>query len=619
MKKDESSKKKRHSLRDSIHEFQALLSYVWRWKKSVFAMIAIYMVSYTVMMALQVYLPKAVLAELENRQTIQHLFMVLGVISVFLIGSILLSDHLVVRLRNNSFMLQNEMMLDYIHKLLYTEYANLENMEFITKRDTAKAQVWGENIGEENVSADLSNFLMFLNTVSASILSIAFYAVALGSQSLFIAAAVFVTGIGIFAIFSQSDRRNYQYNERISAAWRKAKYATDRAGDFSMAKDVRLYQMEGWLTGVTRKYMGIRQHYKGVVQRFDAEMEALVSVCVAIQRLSIYGYLIYEVLYHGMPASDLVLYAGMAEALSQGLNVCFSHMQKIKQMSFSFACVQEFLQYGQDAKETALLVKKEKATLKLEHVSFRFPGMEKDVLHDLNFEADSAEKLAIVGVNRAGKTTLMKLICGLLTPTEGRILLNGKDLGMMTSDERYTWFSCAFQDVSFLPVTVQENISMCTAKETDAKKVVDCLLMAGMKEKVEELPKGLQERMEKNINEDAVDFSGGERQKLILARALYRDASVLILDEPTAALDPLAENELYQKYAEFAKGKTSFFVSHRLSSTSFCDRILLLDGGRIAEDGTHQELIEKGGLYAEMFELQSHYYKEGMSQEGRLA
>ena len=329
MKKDESSKKKRHSLRDSIHEFQALLSYVWRWKKSVFAMIAIYMVSYTVMMALQVYLPKAVLAELENRQTIQHLFMVLGMISVFLIGSILLSDHLVVRLRNNSFMLQNEMMLDYIHKMLYTEYANLENMEFITKRDTAKAQVWGGNIGEENVSADLSTFLMFLNTVSASILSIAFYAVALGSQSLFIAAAVLVTGIGIFVIFSQSGRRNYQYNEKISSAWRKAKYATDRAGDFSMAKDVRLYQMEGWLTGVTRKYMGIRQHYKGVVQRFDAEMEALVSVCIAIQRLSIYGYLIYEVLHHGMPASDLVLYAGMAEALSQSLYECFSHMQKL--------------------------------------------------------------------------------------------------------------------------------------------------------------------------------------------------------------------------------------------------------------------------------------------------
>ena len=138
MKKDESSEKKRHSLRDSIHEFLALLSYVWRWKKAVFAMTAIYMVSYTVMMALQVYLPKAVLAELENRQTIRHLFMVLGMISVFLMSSILISDHLVVRLRNNNFILQNEMKSDYIHKLLYTEYANLENMEFITKRDTAK-------------------------------------------------------------------------------------------------------------------------------------------------------------------------------------------------------------------------------------------------------------------------------------------------------------------------------------------------------------------------------------------------------------------------------------------------------------------------------------------------
>ncbi len=608
-----------HRMRESGREFLALLSYVWSWKKSVFAMMVIYMVSYTVMMALQVYLPKAVLAELENQQTIQHLFMVLGIISVFLIGSILLSDHLVVRLHNNNVILQNEMKMDYIHKLLYTEYANLENKDFITQRDTAKAQLYGGDVGEENVSADLSNFLPCMNVMLATFLSTAFYAVMLGRKSVFITFMVVITGVAIYVVFSQSGKRNYQYNEKISDAWRKAKYATDRAGDFSMAKDVRLYQMEGWLTGVTRKYVRIRQHYKGLVQRFDGEMEALVGLFTAVQRFGVYGYLIYGVLSFGMPVSDLVLYAGMAEALTAGLNECFGRMRKIKQMSFSFSCIQKFLQYGKDTQEEALPIKKESASIRLEHVSFRFPGMEKDVLHDLDFEVDSTEKLAIVGVNGAGKTTLMKLICGLLEPTEGRILLNGMDLGKLTPDERYTWFSCAFQDVSFLPVTVKENISMCPEQETDSQKVSECLFMAGIREKIEELPKGTKERMEKNINEDAVDFSGGERQKLVLARALYRDASVLILDEPTAALDPLAENEMYQKYAEFAKGKTSFFVSHRLSSTSFCDRILLLNGGRVAEDGTHQELLEKGGLYAEMFELQSHYYKEGTVQEGRPA
>lgn len=608
-----------HRMRESGREFLALLSYVWSWKKSVFAMMVVYMVSYTVMMTLQVYLPKAVLAELENRQTVQHLFMVLGIISVFLIGSILLSDHLVVRLQNNNVILQNKMKMDYIHKLLYTEYANLENTEFITMRDTAKAQLYGGDVGEENVSVDLSNFLSSLNTMLATFLSMVFYAVMLGRKSVFITFVVVITGAAIYAVFSQSGKRNYQYNEMISDAWRKAKYATDRAGDFLMAKDVRLYQMEGWLTGVTKKYIGIRRRYKGIVQRFDGEMEALVGLCAAIQRLGVYGYLIYEVLFYGMPASDLVLYAGMAEALSAGLNECFGHMRRIKQMSFSFSCIQKFLQYGKDTQEEALPIKKEAVSIRLEHVSFRFPGMEKDILHDLDFEVESSEKLAVVGVNGAGKTTLMKLICGLLEPTEGRILLNGRDLKELAPDERYTWFSCAFQDVSFLPVTVKENISMRPEQETDSQKAAECLLMAGIREKIESLPKGMQERMEKNVNEDAVDFSGGERQKLVLARALYRDAPVLILDEPTAALDPLAENEMYQKYAEFAKGKTSFFVSHRLSSTSFCDRILLLNGGRVAEDGTHQELLEKGGLYAEMFELQSHYYKEGAAQEGRLA
>lgn len=190
-----------HRMRESGREFLALLSYVWSWKKSVFAMMVIYMVSYTVMMALQVYLPKAVLAELENQQTIQHLFMVLGIISVFLIGSILLSNHLVVHLHNNNVILQNEMKMDYIHKLLYTEYANLENKDFITQRDTAKAQLYGGDVGEENVSADLSNFLPCMNVMLATFLSTAFYAVMLGRKSAFITFMVVITGVRSMLFF----------------------------------------------------------------------------------------------------------------------------------------------------------------------------------------------------------------------------------------------------------------------------------------------------------------------------------------------------------------------------------------------------------------------------------
>ena len=258
----------------------------------------------------------------------------------------------------------------------------------------------------------------------------------------------------------------------------------------------------------------------------------------------------------------------------------------------------------------AAIPKADACELKLEHVSFRYPGAEEDTIHDLDLTVRPGEKLAIVGLNGAGKTTLVKLLCGLFDPTEGRVLLNGVDVRDFNRREYYGLFSAVFQEFSILDVTVAENIAQ-TNENIDTQKLWDCIEKAGLTQTIQKLPKGLDTHVGREVYLDGVLFSGGQTQRLMLARALYKDGAILLLDEPTAALDPLAENDIYQKYKDMTAGKTSLFISHRLASTRFCDRIIFVADGHITEEGTHDQLLARGGAYARLFEIQSRYYQEG--------
>ena len=216
----------------------------------------------------------------------------------------------------------------------------------------------------------------------------------------------------------------------------------------------------------------------------------------------------------------------------------------------------------------------------------------------------------MVGLNGAGKTTLIKLICGFLDPTEGRVLLDGKDIRDFNRADYYKMFSAVFQNFSLLAGTIAANVAQDDVG-IDMERVRECIQKAGLRRKIESLKDGYETNLNREVFEDAILLSGGEMQRLMLARALYKDAPFIVLDEPTAALDPIAESEMYQKYNEMTSGKSSIYISHRLASTRFCDRIIMIADGGIGEEGTHEELLKMGGRYAKLFEIQSKYYKEG--------
>lgn len=244
---------------------------------------------------------------------------------------------------------------------------------------------------------------------------------------------------------------------------------------------------------------------------------------------------------------------------------------------------------------------------------FQYPESQDYALEDVSLTPPPRGKLALVGANGAGKSTLVKLLCGLYHPTKGKILLDGVDVSTLSPEDYFQEFSVVFQEVFAFAFPLSSNVACTPNDQIDEARLRESLRLAGLAEKVESLPKGAETSLLRTLDKEGVELSGGQMQRLMLARALYKNASMLLLDEPTAALDPLAELDMYQHYNQFAQGKTCVFISHRLSSTRFCDRVIFLENGHITESGTHDALMAQAGSYAHMFQIQSHYYqlKEG--------
>ena len=338
-------------------------------------------------------------------------------------------------------------------------------------------------------------------------------------------------------------------------------------------------------------------------------MRALLNL---IRELVAYAYLSYLVCGGRLSVSDFIFYFGIITGFSNWIMNAVYQYSNLERCCNDCAAFREFVESEEEGQNRPDIDFDDVASIEFKNVSFTYPSAEKSTVCNMSFKVNRGENIAIVGENGAGKTTAVKLLCGLYYPTSGEILINGKSSRDFSSDSYFNLFSAVFQDYYFMPMTIAENI--CTASDYDRKKLFAAFDKAGISEKINSLPLKEKTYMIKDVYKDAADFSGGEKQKLLLAKAIYKNAPVLILDEPTAALDPIAENELYLKYNEMTSGKISFFISHRLSSTRFCDRILLVKDGKIAESGTHEELMALKGLYYRMYQVQSYYYKENRGE-----
>ena len=428
---------------------------------------------------------------------------------------------------------------------------------------------------------------------------------------LLILIVVLTTATGFF-VSKRINEWGYRHREEEAEFDKKLGYLRGKSNSIVLAKDIRIFGLSDWLNGL---YKSVQTMYEAFIDRRERvyAWSCVVDAILGFARNGIaYLYLINLALHGDISASEFLLYFTAFTGFSAWVTGILEQLANLHKESLGLSTVREYLDLPEQFRfEGGIEIPKTDAyELRLEDVSFRYPGTQQDIIRNMNLTLRPGEKVAIVGLNGAGKTTLVKLLCGFYDPDEGSVTLNGIDIREFNRRDYYRLFSAVFQEFSELDITVAQAVAQAV-DHIDMNKVKTCIRKAGLTEQIEAFPSGYDTHLGKKVYMDGVQLSGGQTQRLMLARALYKDGPILVLDEPTAALDPIAENDIYMKYNEMTTGKSSLFISHRLASTRFCDRILFLQDGVIVEEGTHDELIKQGGGYAKLYDVQARYYQEG--------
>ncbi len=501
--------------------------------------------------------------------------------------------------------------LSISRKYAKTSYPNLLNTDFLALGEKASAACSANSEASEAIWTTLTDLM-------TSCIGFIVYLALLTNLNLWLAALVAATTAVSYFASKRINEWGYLHRSEELELTKRIEYANKTATSREFAKDIRMFGLRGWLEDLWGSTMRLYSAFCAKRERKYIWANIIDIVLTFLRNGIAYAFLIGITVKNGLPASQFLLYFAALSGFAQWVVEILDKLSVMHKQSLDISTIREFLDWDEpfdlNGGERIAFEPNKQYEIRLDDVSFRYPKADKDTLSHINLTVHPGEKLAIVGLNGAGKTTLVKLVCGFLDPTEGRILLNGEDIRKFNRNDYYALFSAVFQEFSVLDVTVKENVAQCV-DGIDETRVWQCIDKAGLTEKIQSLPKGIETHLGRRVFKDGVEFSGGQTQRLMLARALYKNAPILVLDEPTAALDPIAENDIYQKYNEMTHGRTSFFISHRLASTRFCDRIIFVDGGKIAEEGTHDELLKNGGGYAYMFEVQSKYYRSD-NQDG---
>ena len=580
--------------------FKYMLSNWLKWDKKSLKFFFLWVPALVLQPLVTAYIPKAMIDAIDNGVTVGDMTVIVALLSLLLTLTIWLDPFMKELVRGGARIVRMRYAVAAFRKTLTTDYVNIESFEGREKQKRAEAFYNARFSSGADFVEQCAHFLVCVIGVIAS--SVLLYKV-----NYFMILLILLTCVCEFFLLKILKTKQSETTDNYSKLSGKFEYFYKLSKNAEASKDIKLYGFSDYLVKTAADFIYQIEHINAKYTKQSAAISGVRALLNLVRELVAYAYLTYLVLKNRLSVSEFIFCFGIITGFSNWImNLVFSFME-ISRCCTDCALYREFVEESVSEGKPEVDFG-EVRSIEFSNVFFTYPASDTETIRNMSFKVNKGENIAIVGENGAGKTTAIKLLCGLYYPSEGDILINGRSSKEFSSDSYFDLFSAVFQDYCFMPMTIAENI---TAEQSyDKERLFAAFDKAGITDKINSLSEKENPLMVKDVYKNAADFSGGEKQKLLLAKAVYKNAPVLILDEPTAALDPISENELYLKYNELTEDKISFFISHRLSSTRFCDRILFIKDGAVAESGTHEELMAKKGAYYRMYQTQSMYYRE---------
>ena len=579
---------------------------VWKFrfgKKYVFYKSIISLIS-SISPLLYTILPGLIINELMSSNITQKLILYVAVLILSPLFFTLLNSVIGQMSFRCTQQLQLRLLYDFEYHLVHMDYEVLENPDIQDLKTRAEDVIDSLTLIVEQLYAFIQSIIILIGIISI-----------ITSLNPFIIIVSILIVLFNSAITKRQEKKDYQITKEIQSKLRKQYGISSNLHSLEYAKDIRIFNAGTYLIEKVFAFKVDINNDALKMNRDGQKVNIIQSVTNVINELVLYVYAIIQVIHGSLSIGNMTIFLGAARQFSSTLSSITQAYIKLSSNTYKYDEYKKFIsiplhQYETEGKKPVI---DDNSIIEFKDVWFKYPGTDRYILKNFNIKIYLNQKLCIVGANGVGKTTFIKLLTRLYTPNKGEILLNGINISKYNYDEYLSLFTAAFQDSKDFKLSIAENIALSADYSTDRlNRVCESIDLLPL---ISKLPKGYNTQVGKWIDADGIDFSGGELQKMTIARAEYHDSYVYLLDEPTAALDPLAEYEIYSQFNNMITDKCAILVSHRLSAVQLADKVAVFDNGSVAEYGTHQELYSKGGIYTEMFDKQAQFYRDEVNTD----